>query len=46
MKKILLTLLCIVILGIVVLLCLCSCYLADKCDEYWDKVKKQMEKKE
>lgn len=45
MKGLLLTLVGIVIAGIVVLLCLFSCILASKSDEYWQKFIDELEKK-
>lgn len=35
----------IVIAGIVVLLCFSCCYLASKSDEYWEKLRDELEKK-
>ncbi len=45
MKEFFITLFGILFTGIVILLCLCCCYLSAKSDEYWEKLKLQMEKK-
>ena len=45
MKEALFTLLGILITGIVVLLCFSCCFLASQSDEYWEKIKKDLEKK-
>ena len=44
MSEALLTIIGILITGIFVLLCLFSFYLASKSDEYWEDVKKRLEK--
>ena len=43
MEKIAFIILGITITGIVLLLCLCCCYMASKSDAYWEEVKKGME---
>lgn len=44
MKGIITIILGILFTGIVVLLCFSSCLLASKSDDYWEKVKKELEK--
>lgn len=44
MKEFFVTLFGILFTGIVILLCLCSCYLASKSDDFWEELKLQMEK--
>lgn len=46
MKGTLLTLIAIIIAGIVVLLCFSCIYLASKSDEYWEKIRDELEKKD
>ena len=45
MKGIITIILGILFIGIVVLLCLSSCIMASKSDDYWDELKKEMEKR-
>lgn len=45
MKDFITIILGILFTGIVVLLCFSSCFLASRSDNYWDEVKKKMEKK-
>ena len=45
MKDFLLVIGGILIVGIVVLLCFFSCYIAGRADEYWDELKEEMEKR-
>ena len=44
MKDILATIIGIVFTGIVILLCLSSCYLAGKSDSYWEDLKQRLDK--
>ena len=45
MKGFLITIIGVIITGIVVLLCLSSCILASKSDEYWQEVIQELEKR-
>ena len=44
MKGIIAIILGVIFIGIVVLLCLFSCVMSSKCDDYWEEVKKELEK--
>ena len=45
MKDFLIVFTGIIITGMVVLLCFFCCYMAGRADEYWDELKKEMEKR-
>ena len=46
MKETLLTLIAIIITGIAVLLCFSCIFLASQSDEYWEKLRDKLEKKD
>ena len=46
MRDFILIIASIVFVSIVVLLCFFSCYVSSQADEYWEKIKKDLEKRD